>query len=113
VSRRNSTRPREDSSLFGHYGSVNLLCGLTLPKPDGASLCIPSGDIFFFEGSVGLNDSSDASGPSRLVARANTRAGIAVEVLKEEDVVTPVRICLELLTISAYATAARLSPLPQ
>src|SRR4029078_5365177 len=39
----------------------------------------------------------DDPGPARLMTRANPRAIVAMEVLEEQEMVTPVRIALELL----------------
>src|SRR5215470_5035262 len=46
---------------------------------------------------VQLDEPGDQPGPSGLMARAETRAVVAVEVLVEQDVITPVRVRLELL----------------
>ena len=45
---------------------------------------------------IELDDPRDHSGPPGLVARAEARAVVAVEVLVEEEVVAPVRVFLEL-----------------
>src|SRR5262245_15954386 len=42
-----------------------------------------------------LDQIGDETGPSGLVARADTGAGVAVEVLVEEDQIAPVRVGLE------------------
>src|SRR5213596_3707724 len=44
-----------------------------------------------------LEKLGDEAGPARLVARADAGAGVAVEVLVEEDQVAPVGVALELL----------------
>ena len=46
----------------------------------------------------------DQSGPPRLVAGAEAGAVVAVEVLMERNVVTPVRILLELFRAAEHRT---------
>ena len=42
-----------------------------------------------------MHDSRDRPGPSRLVACADPRAGVAMEVLIEQGVISPMGIFLE------------------
>src|SRR5712691_5409081 len=47
-----------------------------------------------------LQELGDEAGPARLVARADAGAVVAVEVLVEQNHVTPVRVALELLRVA-------------
>src|SRR5437773_411577 len=53
-----------------------------------------------------LDQLRDEPRPSRLVARAEAGAVVAVEVLVEEDEVAPVRVLLELLAAAVDRAAA-------
>ena len=57
-------------------------------------------EILHLESSVRLNNPCDTSGPSGLVTGADTRAGVAMEVLNEQNVVPPVRVGLKLFRAS-------------
>src|SRR6185369_7865275 len=52
------------------------------------------------------HDAGDRPGPAGLVARADPRSAVAVEVLVEQDEVAPVRILLELARSAVDRTAA-------
>src|SRR5262249_52543689 len=53
-----------------------------------------------------VHDAGDAAGPPRLVAGADACAVVAVEVLVEQDQVTPVRVVLELARAAVYRAPA-------
>src|SRR5688572_381322 len=53
--------------------------------------------LFRVEHAKELNQRRDRARPSRLVAGAQARAVVAVEILVEEEVVAPVRVLLERL----------------
>src|SRR5262249_22177596 len=55
-----------------------------------------------------MHDPSDDAGPSCLVAGAQSGSVVSVEVLVKQDVVAPVRICLELLRTTVYWPSASL-----
>ena len=53
-----------------------------------------------------LHELGDDTRPTRLMAGADSRTGISVEVFVEEHQVTPVRVGLELFEISEHWPAA-------
>src|SRR5215469_12351620 len=55
---------------------------------------------------VELDQTRNQSGPAGLMARAEARTVVAVEVLVEEDVVAPVRVGLKLLRAAVDSTTA-------
>jgi hypothetical protein len=65
---------------------------------------------FSGEGSVCLNDPRNAACPSGLVAGADAGAVVAVEVLVEEDVVSPMWVGLEICRAAKHRPASRAVP---
>src|SRR3954447_3829877 len=65
---------------------------------------LPAGQVRIRQHPVDLDDPSDAPRPAGLMAGAHARAGVAVEVLVEQEVVPPQGIGLELLRTAEYRT---------
>ena len=81
----------------------------------GIALVMDSGPAHFkrilrIEQAKKLDQLRHQSRPSRLVTRAESRSVVSVEVLKEQDVVPPVRVALEFLRSTVDRAPATLVP---
>src|ERR1700722_13052886 len=100
--------------LLGSYGTnggtngiFSIVSAHALPHPDRTPLDVMLGEILHIESPIRLDDPRNAPGPSGLMAGSDASARIAVEVLEEENIVTPVRVRLKLLRASIHRPPAR------
>src|SRR5271166_6599640 len=63
-------------------------------------------ELLGVERAENLDQLGDDAGPAGLMAGAKARSGVAVEVLVEENMISPVRIGLELIRVGEGGTAA-------
>src|SRR5206468_1636226 len=82
-------------TLFPRPSSLSLSAHL-LPHEPGGHLPEFLLQVFSVDTPEQVEKDSDQTGPPRLVAGAETRSVVTVEVFMEEDQIAPVRIVLEL-----------------
>src|SRR3954453_12223981 len=88
---------------------VSLRCQLRIPVRPGLYHC---GDLTEFDyllrraGRKHVHDTGNHSCPSGLMARAKARAVVAVEILIEQNKISPVRVFLQLPGSSIHRAAA-------
>ena len=83
---------------------------LRLAHFDGKLLKIPFAEHVGGEASICLNDPRNAACPSGLMTGADASAVVAMEVLVEKNVVSPMRVGLEFLRASKNRSAPRAVP---